>query len=171
MFSLTAGVYNSADGGNRPPSTSDKAFLGRGDVRFALSEDVHLGIGGNILYRDTPDGKTNYYGGFGSFSYKNFTLLGEADYLLSDLAGVSKTGVVGYGEADFMVVQGLDLKFIYDFYDEDKDLKTGSISRYSFGAEFFPLPGVEVRPLYRIPVEDPDDTDNNEFDLILHFYL
>jgi len=171
IFSVTGGVYNAIDGGNRPPSTSDKAYLGRGDVRFQLSDDIHLGVGANILYKEAADGKTKYYGGLGSFSWKNVTLLGEVDLLESDLAGVRKTGVVGYGEADWMVIQGLDLKFIYDFYDQDKDLATGSVSRYSAGLEFFPLPGVEVRPLYRIPVEDPTDTKNNEFDLILHFYL
>jgi hypothetical protein len=60
---------------------------------------------------------------------------------------------------------------IYDFYDPDLDVKTGSFSRYSFGFEFFPIAGVEVRPLYRINQEDPTDSTNDEFHLLLHFYL
>ena len=171
QVSITGGVYNASDGGSRPPSTSDKAFLGRAEGIFSLSEDLNIGLGGNILYKNTQDGKTNYYGGFGSFSYKDLTLMGEVDRLISDLKSVRKKGLAVYGEADYMVIQGVDLKFIYDFYDEDTDIKGGAVSRYSAGVEFFPLPGVEVRPLYRIPIEEPTNLSNNEFDVIFHFYL
>jgi hypothetical protein len=70
-----------------------------------------------------------------------------------------------------MVTPGLDLKVMYEFLDLNKDFKTGSMSRYSFGFEFFPISGVEVRPLYRVSKEDPVDFGNDEFQLIVHFYL
>ncbi|MEK7672194.1 MAG: hypothetical protein AAB344_08245, partial [Bacteroidota bacterium] len=66
---------------------------------------------------------------------------------------------------------GLDVKFIYEFADPDVDLKTGSKSRYSVGLEFFPISGVEVRPLYRFNQEDPKNVSDNEFNLLIHLYL
>jgi hypothetical protein len=167
---VTGGIYNSADG--RGASTgSDKAFLGRAEGLYEVSDDVVVGVGGNILYKDVQGGKNVFVGGLGSFSYDTFTLTGEVDMLRKDESGAKTDGLVIYGEADYMVVQGLDLKVIYDFYDPDLDVKTGSFSRYSFGFEFFPIAGVEVRPLYRINQEDPTDSTNDEFHLLLHFYL
>ena len=66
---------------------------------------------------------------------------------------------------------GLDLKLAYDFYDPSIDLKSGANSRYTAGVEFFPLPGVEVRPLYRFVRETPVEVRNNEFDIVLHCYI
>jgi hypothetical protein len=169
-FTITGGVFNAAD--SRGAATgNDKAALGRVEGIFEISEDWNFGLGGNVLYKNTQDGNDTYLGGFGSLSYNAFTLMGEADLLMSEASGVQTDGVVVYGEADFMITQGFDLKFIFDYYDPDVDLKTGSFSRYSFGFEFFPISGVEVRPLYRINKEEPTDASNNELHVILHFYL
>jgi hypothetical protein len=168
--SVTGGVYNSNDG-RGAGTDSRKALLGRAEGLFGLSDDIFVGLGANILYKDVMGGKTNYWGAFASFSVGDFTVLGEGDLLKSDISGKKTEGVVIFAEADYMVIQGVDLKVIYDFYDPDRDLATGTLSRYSFGFEFFPISGVEVRPLYRILKEEPNDVDNDEFHLLVHFYL
>jgi hypothetical protein len=33
------------------------------------------------------------------------------------------------------------------------------------------LPGVEIRPVYRFVKDEPVDVKNDEFQLLLHFYL
>jgi hypothetical protein len=81
------------------------------------------------------------------------------------------TAVVIYAEANYVLTPGVDLKVAYDFYDPDKDQKTGAISRYSFGFEFFPIAGVEVRPMYRIKREEPIEVKDNEFHLLFHIYI
>jgi hypothetical protein len=167
---ITAGGYNSSEG-RGTGIDSRKALLGRAEGLFNVAEDLNLGIGANILYKNVMGGKTNFYGAFASFSYKDFTIIGEGDILKSDVGGEKVEAVVIYGEADYMVVQGVDLKVIYDFFDPDRELATGSFSRYSFGFEFFPMSGVEVRPLYRVIKEDPIEVDNDEFHLLVHFYL
>jgi hypothetical protein len=169
-FSVTGGVYNAAEGRGESID-SRKALLGRVEGVFGVADDVNVGLGANVLYKDVMDGKTNFLGGFGSLSISDFTVLGEADLLKSDIAGVKKDAFVVYVEADFMVTQGFDLKAIYDFYDSDLDLATGTLSRYSFGFEFYPVSGIELRPLYRIVKEEPTETDNDEFHLLLHFYM
>jgi len=57
----------------------------------------------------------------------------------------------------------VDLKVGYDFYDSDIDLKSGSVSRYSIGLEFFPIAGVEVRPVYRIVKTIPRTSRTTNF--------
>lgn len=98
-------------------------------------------------------------------------MLGEGDLLRRTEADTITTGVILYAEADYEVTQGFSLILAYDFYDPNKDLKTGALARYSFGFGFYPLSGVEVRPIYRIVKDEPVDLSNNEFDLVFHIYL
>lgn len=169
-FRVVAGVFNAADafgGGD-----SRKAFLGRAEGLFPIGEDGALGVGANVFRRELETGaKQTLAGGFGSFSIGNLTVLGEVDMIRTAGASKTVTGLVAFGEADYLVTPGVDLKFMYDFYDADKDLKSGAVSRYSAGFEFFPVSGVEVRPLYRIVIEDPTDVPNNELHILFHLYL
>lgn len=165
-----AGVYNATDGFGATGG-SEKAFLGRIEGMFGLSEKVFLGLGANVFRRNQVAGSVTLYGGFGSIGLGRFTLIGEGDVLRNAGPIGTTTGVVLYGEANYTVVDGVDLKVAYDFYDPDKDLKSGATSRYSIGAEFFPISGVEVRPIYRIITEDPTDVKDNEFQVLFHIYL
>jgi len=166
-FTIMGGIYNSSDSYGSA-TTKDKAFLGRGEGIFKLTEEMNLGVGANVLSKRVAGIKTTLAGAFGSFSYDRLTLMGEVDLIRS---GGSPEAVATYSEVDYVVTPGVDLKFMYEFYDYDRDLKTGATSRYSFGLEFFPISGVEVRPLYRISKEEPTERKNNEFLLIFHFYL
>ncbi len=169
--SITGGVYNATDGFGAGTG-SDKAVLGRAEGIFKASEDVHVGIGGNVFTKMNPAGdRTTLFGGFGSLSYEGLTVLGEGDFIQNKASGVKVTGIVTFVEVDYVLTPGLDLKVGYDFYDPDKDLKTGSKSKYSFGFEFFPISGVEVRPVYHIVKDEPVDIKNDEFQLLFHFYL
>ena len=84
--------------------------------------------------------------------------------------GPTPDELVTLTEIDYVVTPGLDLKLMYEFNDPDVDLKTGSTSRYTVGFEFFPITGVEVRPLYRIWKESQNEVKNNEFLLMIHFF-
>jgi hypothetical protein len=170
-FSIVGGVYNANDG-FAGYGGSNKALLGRAEGMFELGEDVHLGVGADIFTKESDAGlRSSMYGGFGSFSYGNFSVLGEVDILRSSGSIPTVTGFVSYIEGSYLVTPGLDLKLAYDFYDPDRDFKTGSKSRISVGCEFFPIAGVEFRPMYRFNIEDPTDQRNNELHLLLHFYL
>jgi hypothetical protein len=167
---LTAGLYNSVDGFGG--TTNDKALLGRMDYLLKLGEETHFSIAGNVFRREEPTQlKTTLLGGLGALSHGNVTLMGEVDVIKKDSLGTKTNGLVVYGELDVVVTPGVDLKFGYDFYDPDTDVKSGTQKRYTVGMEFFPLSGVEVRPLYRINSEEPVSIRNNEFHLLIHFYL
>lgn len=168
-FSLLGGLFNASDGfglsGNR------KSFLLRAEALTEVSEGLHLGIGGNGYFSSGGDDRTDLYGGFGMISAGIVTLLGEVDILRTTRGGTVTSGMVTWGELSLAVLQGLDLKATFDFYDENTSRKEGTMARYGIGAEFFPISGVEVRPMYRIARETPVDTPDNDFVVILHFYL
>ena len=174
-INIGAGVYNASDGFGAGVG-DQKAFLGRVDGIFKFSDDVHLGLGANAFTRKmSGSDRFTLLGAIGSFGNKDLALLREVDLRQTKIAGTKATGVVSYVEADYVATPGLDLKFIYEFFDPDKDLKTGAISRYTFGVEFFPVTGVEVRPLFRIASRDPKNTfldvPKNELNVLVHFYL
>jgi hypothetical protein len=169
--SLTLGLYNATDGFGGSGG-SEKALLARAEGMFSLGEQSHFGIGANVFQKKTQTGTAQtLYGAFGSFNIGNLVVLGEGDFLRRTEADTIVTGVILYGEADYEVTQGFSLIVTYDFYDPNKDLKTGAYARYSFGFGFYPLNGVEVRPIYRIVKDEPVDISNNEFDLVFHIYL
>jgi hypothetical protein len=169
-LTIAAGIYNAADGFGGTGSSA-KAYLGRAEGIFDLGESKSIGVGVNYFRRNHTTETTTLYGCLGSVGLGRFTLVGEGDLMKVESSLGSRTGVLLYGEATYGVIDGLDLKVAYDFYDPDKEYKTGYTSRYSFGAAFFPLSGVEVMPVYRVIVEDPSDVKNNEFHFLFHIYL
>jgi hypothetical protein len=170
------GIYNASTDDFGSSTGSQKAFLGRAEGMFKLGEGTTFGVGANLFSRQNAPSPTvagyttTYYGVLGSFSFHNLTIFGEADQLKNN-GSEGVTGVVTYVEANYVVIPGVDLKVAYDFYDPNKDIQDGAKSRYSFGFEFFPITGVEVRPMYRIVKDQPVDIKNDEFHLIIHFYL
>ncbi|MEW6509731.1 MAG: hypothetical protein AB1428_02095 [Bacteroidota bacterium] len=170
-LTFSGGMYN-AEEGNFPTSSSKKAILGRAEGLFNLGEELFLGLGGNVFIREVQGVRSTYYGGFGSFSVGRLTVFGEADLVRNKTpGGTTVKELVTYVEGDMMITQGLDLKLAFDFHDLDLDLKSGTKSRYSVGFEFFPVGGVEVRPVYRIVRENPSVGNRDEFHLLLHLYL
>jgi hypothetical protein len=167
---VSAGIYNAADGFGGT-SGSDKAYLGRLEGMFGVTEDMHFGAGANVLHRQGASRSVTLMGGFASFGAAGFTLIGEGDLLRTKYPSGTTTGLLVYGEAAYTVIDGVDVMVAYDFYDADKDHKSGSTSRYSVGVGFIPLGGVEVRPIYRIIQEDPNDVKNNELHVLFHIYL
>jgi hypothetical protein len=173
IFSLQVGMFNGAPnaGLSGTNATKFKTISVRGDATIQ-SELINVNVGGSFYNDPNPTEKATFYGGFGSITVlKSLTLNGEFDYIQTPVAGVTTTGFMSYTELNYVLVNGVDLKLGYDFYDPDKNLKTGSEARTNVGAEFFLMSGVEVRPLYRFNLEQPTEINNDEFDLMFHFFL
>jgi len=168
LFTWNAGIYNGDDGGD-PSNGTIRLVTSRAEAQFRI-ENINLSLGGSIWYNKGETGTLTMYGGFTGLYYKDISVHAEVD-LKKNNAGTGTQEFISYLEVNYLVTSGVDLKFMYDFYDPDKALKTGSESRYGFGVEFFPLPGLELRPMFRIINSMPGIAQEREFDFIVHLYL
>ena len=111
---------------------------------------------------------TDTYGGFIGLGYDRFALLAEYDiadnYVAKD---VKSTAIMAKFSAQLMT--GLEAIVRYDKFDPNGDLEKDELSHLIFGLEFFPYSFVELRPQYRIHLEDPS-VDNDAFVMQFHFW-
>ncbi|MBI4427767.1 MAG: hypothetical protein HY562_01470 [Ignavibacteriales bacterium] len=176
FFSFQLGFFNGLPGAgiNGFVATKQKAVALRAETSFRLRE-FNISLGGSLYNYPDPTGTITYYGAFGSVTLlETLTFHTEVDILTRVQSGPDITGMILWNELNYMVVPGIDLKFGYEFYDPDTEIKNGSFSRITLGAEFFPLSGLEVRPLYKINLEDlpsGSNVGNDEFQLMFHLFL
>lgn len=179
MGALTNGVSGDRD------SKVAKAVISRAEGRFAVGP-LHTSLGISTYNEVTGPTRINLLGAFATFSlFEKLTLLANVQRIEgnSQLMSISSDRnqrnanartlkqLAVMVEADYQLVEGLDLKLMYDFFDPDTDFKTGIASRYSAGFEFFPFPGVEVRPLYRRTNDTIIDRSVDDVHLLFHIYL
>lgn len=189
---VAAGLLN----GSTTDRSSDRprVVLSRAIAQFALGS-LNAMIGGSTYNNASPDERINLIGGFAVLSWQaNLMIIADIERLkgnwnqmkLNSVKQSSAPGASGaifnssekdleqlafYLEANYLLIQGVDLKLAYDFFDPDTKLATGTASRYSFGFELFPISGVEVRPLYRYTKDTVSDLTTNEIHVLFHFYL
>jgi hypothetical protein len=162
-----------------------KAFILRVDWRESVGP-LNVLIGGSSYSQVTGGDNLHLLGGFGSVSWnEKLTLIGDVERISGNSTSMSVSGERGvlYAggaemkqlavlvEADFLLFQGLDLKFLYDFFDPNTDLKAGVAKRYSVGFEFFPMSGVEVRPLLRRTNDTVVHRNTTDLQVLVHFYI
>ncbi len=173
IFTLNVGVFNGTIGNNSgsPDISLSKVVSTRGDATIQ-SDKVNFNFGGSFYNDPSSTSKAQFYGVFGSISaFKSLTLISEVDYAKISPTGKEVTGIAFYSEANYMIMEGVDAKVGYEFFDPDKDQQTGTYTRITVGAEFFVMSGVELRPLYRFNREKPVEVKNDEFDFMFHFFL
>ncbi len=171
MFNFSASLSNG--------STTDrdnnkfKALAGRGEARLDIA-GFNLRGGGSYYNNAHAGGVTTLLGAHGAVSFnENLTVLGEfvkrREY--SNSTALKTLSSIFYFEADYVLTQGVDLKVGYEFFDPNTRYQTGTESRMVVGLEFYPLPGVELRPLYVLRKEDPVDAENDQVILMMHLYF
>ena len=138
------------------PNLGDIGLMFGGSVA-----SVKLGSAGSTL-------NTNMYGGFFGFGYDEFTLLAEYD-LANDLYFADVKSNMLMVEAAYGLFTGLEAVVRFDRIDYNADVSSDEISRLIFGFEFHPYSFIEIRPQYRLVLEDPS-VDNDSFVLQLHFW-
>lgn len=151
--------------------TKDPTYTARVEVTPRLGE-VGLMFGGSYAAVKLVDGtrtlNTNMYGGFFGFGYDEFSLLAEYD-IANDLSSSDVKSNMLMVEVAYGILTGLDAVVRYDRIDRNADVDSDEISRMIFGFEFHPYSFIEVRPQYRLVMEDPS-VDNDSFVLQLHFW-
>lgn len=181
-LSLTLSAMNAGDDRD---DKIPKAVLAKAEARFKIDKLGAL-LGASTMNRiKSGNDRVNLLSGYGLLSWdENFVLTAAVEYIRGNSSDLATSGERGGGydgndvkqvaltvETDYVVVQGVDLKFIYDFFDPNTAFATGAATRYSFGFELFPVSGVELRPLYRWTNDTVLKRKTTDFHLLFHFYL
>jgi hypothetical protein len=130
-------------------------------------KSVGLLLGGSFASVKTPD-KVNIFGGFAGLGYDEFSLLAEYDIAENLLQPDTKTSVMMI-EFSYGIITGLDAVIRYDRITPDINLTNEAVSRFIIGFEFQPYSFIEVRPQYRLQIEEPS-VKNDSFVLQFHFW-
>ncbi|MBI5729883.1 MAG: hypothetical protein HY963_01990 [Ignavibacteriales bacterium] len=172
ITSLTASVGKSRLNGTL---TTDPTWTARFEITPTINK-VGLIFGASYSSTKTkifgPTGSqtlpTQLYGGFAGIGYKGFSLMGEYD-MTSDYVGDGIKSSAMMIEAAYQLMVGLEAIVRYDRFDPNVDKSKDEHAHLVLGFEFFPYSFVEVRPQYRINIEDAD-LKNDAFVLQFHFW-
>jgi hypothetical protein len=179
MGAVTNGMRGDRDGGLA------KAVFGKIEGRGALGP-MNL-VAGVSSFNDASGGqKLNLLEGYGALTIsEDLTVLGTVEQIQGNAATMSVSADVNQRnalssylkqlavmvEADYVLLQGLELKLMYDFFDPNIDVKSGMAERYSGGFEFMPIGGVEVRPMLRYTKDSILHRETTDLQLLFHIYL
>lgn len=157
--------------------TTDPTFTTRLEINPKL-ENIALMFGGSFASTKTKvfDQQTGspmvlpsqLYGGFAGFGFNRFTVLGEFDIAKDYIANGQSSNALML-EASYQLIVGLEAIARYDRFDPNTDIDKDELAHLILGFEFFPYSFVEVRPQYRINLEEPS-TDNDAFVMQFHFW-
>ncbi|MDQ7817833.1 MAG: hypothetical protein RDU14_12480 [Melioribacteraceae bacterium] len=151
--------------------TTDPTFTSRLEVNSSIDK-MNYFLGGSFASTKVrAAGKrlnTILYGGFVGFGTQDFSLMGEYDVANDLLAQDIKSNAMMI-EASYLLTVGLEAILRYDKFDPNKDIENDELAHLVFGFEFFPYTFIELRPQYRINLEEPS-RNNNAFVLQFHFW-
>jgi hypothetical protein len=199
FFTLSAGFSNgsSVNINNQRNNSFDfdnqKQVTVSGDFRWASKKTKYtFGIGGSFLsnpFKYDPTNNINAVrqmaAGFLSIGlFERVAIIGELAYNRLDIRDSSATRSdfrTIFGEIDIRISKGVELKVQYENYDNALGLKNSETERqrYSFGAVFYPLSGLEIESIFRLVRNgkgDPEPTNftdfkDDEFQTVIKFYF
>lgn len=147
-ISANVGFFNGS--GGTFDNDKGKAVSSRLEVRHNI-KGIGFGLGGSAFINDRLIGKVKMYG---PFYYLNLgagrvIYLGETDWLDQQNPTDSVTSFATTQKLAYMITQGVWVEAIYDYYDPDVDMKTGDITRYGVGVNYYPYGFLEISPTFR----------------------
>ena len=154
-----------------PFFASDPTLTGRVEIMPSIGK-LGFSFGGSVVSTNTflPQVTLNskIYGGFLGVGYDRFAIMGEydiaRDYIKSDQESSAIMAKVSY-----QILVGLEGVVRYDKFNPNTAADNDELAHLVLGFEFFPYSFIELRPQYRIYIEEPK-VDNNAFVLQFHFW-
>lgn len=140
-------------------------------------ENINFLIGGSaaVFRTNSFDASFNpvypqvkMFGGFAGIAVSNFSLIGEYDIAQDYLTPDTSSSVIMI-EASYHFSKGFEAIVRYDRFDPSVDAGSDDFSRFVFGFDFHPYSFIEIKPQYRLQIEDPS-VKNDAFVLQFHFW-
>jgi len=155
-------------GQDKFPFRSDLSYIGRFEINPSFDEMNFLFGSSYGVFRKIQD-KFNLLSFFGGFGFKKFSFLTEfvsaKDYFNPDVK--SQFLMI---ETSYRIRNGIDLVARYDRVVPDLNQKSNYSSHIILGVDFYPYSFIEIKPQYRINLENPKVEKNNSFVLQFHFW-
>jgi hypothetical protein len=139
-FSITNGTAGGAETDN------GKEYCWTGARLFSLGR-----VGLSVSTNDLPAGaRRSVAGAYGTFLAGPVVVLAEADVIHDDDGtNPERIGGAGHVEIDGLVHPGLTLRLFGGAGDPDRGDAAGRLTQWGGGADWTPLPGLQIRALYR----------------------
>ncbi len=134
----------------------------------------HFSSVGSIIFRNfriggsygaTTEGeKFDTYGPFVGANFGRFTAMAEVDFIEEASADSTIRRVAQFYEVNFLPLQGVNLRTTYEYFDRNTKIanrKDGQ-SRWTFGAEVFPVQFLQLGLYYRLNQFIPQNDGANQ---------
>jgi hypothetical protein len=108
------------------------------------------------------------YGGYVGFGAGDFTIMGEYD-IANDFLYKDSASTALMIEAAYNIIKGLEAVVRLDRFDPNSKVSKDELTRVVIGFEIFPYSFIEIRPQYRIQMEDPS-VDNDSALIQFHIF-
>tara|TARA_B100000029_G_C17604638_1_gene967003 strand:- start:362 stop:1465 length:1104 start_codon:yes stop_codon:yes gene_type:complete len=115
------------------------------------------------------DGELLMSGISAGINYKSFIYTYELDQIQNWINDY--TSIAIYNEIAWEIIQGLQLIGKYDYFDPSMKHLYGSISRYSFGMEIYPINIIEFKVQARINSVDIDNFPKSQPEYLIQTHL
>jgi len=169
---LTASVGNARS----TPFLSDPTYTASIKIQPAISDNAALFFGGSFASFKGPQPPAffpNYpavkmYGGYAGFGIGDFTIMGEYD-LANDFLFKDTASAALMIEAAYRIIKGLEAVVRLDRFDPNSEIDKDELTRVVIGFEIFPYSFIEIRPQYRIQIEEPG-IDNDSALIQFHIW-
>lgn len=129
--------------GTSAVSNNDDKFLYGFKVEKLFSS---FRLGGGAVLNDADTNTQQIVNLYGGMVWKDFTLLGEIDWLNTQQEGIDDlVQKVGLIELNYQWKKGLNLKLTAEYFDPSTDIDENHETRFSVVAEYTPLSNLQLR--------------------------
>lgn len=155
-------------GQDKFPFRTDPSYVGRIELTPSINNFNFMFGSSYGLFRSTLD-KFNFTSVFGGFGFKNFSLLSEF-VLAKNYVSQNVNSQALMIETSIRMRNGVDFVARYDRFLSDTQQKNIYSSHIIVGFDLYPYSFFEIKPQFRINLENPRIEKNNSFILQFHFW-
>ncbi len=127
-------------------------------------------VGGSVARNDLS--RQTFYGAYVGTSPWRLTLLAEADFIRDEAeSGKPVDRAAAHAEVDWLVVDWLNARLAYDYYDPDRDVKQDHQDRFTLGLEPFLSRFLQIRLSYVVANGIPQRPQDSSAELRAEVHL
>jgi len=127
-------------------------------------------LGGSFAYNDPADRTLG--GLYFAANIWRFTVLAEGDLIREESTGSENIDQLAvYSEVNWLLLDWLNLKFAYDYFDPDLDVDENERNRFSLGLEPFLAKNLQLRLFYRVSNDVPERPTGNFAELQAEMHI